>query len=398
MQLDPSRETAWKHLGYKRIGGHWDKPERVAAAKAEAEQQRKADRHWKPLLEKWREALASRDKTRREQAEKSLAEVTDPRAVPMIWAVFVSGGPQYHKMAVKLLGQIDSPGSSRALRALGAQESIGGGQAYGHPDAPATRSARFAPVLIALLRDPIKYEVRPVNGPGSQGQLFDQAEGRECQAALLAAGGAQCSADAGRSGCPSMPTVFPWSFVISGDYQMPRVISDELSRDTALSACLDLADNASRPISGVLNQAGVPAGLSQRHRCDHRRKTAVCRVFDLGPFQRAGIRASEAINRQVDIPVGQMMLDAQRSAQVAEQQLANDVQAIENYNAPIVDMNQRVRQVLTDSVGIDQGPEKSDWEKWLVDLSGYAFAAQARLSRRLSSSRFRSPINRRLFH
>ena len=81
----------------------------------------------------------------------------------------------------------------------------------------------------------------------------------------------------------------------------------------------------------------------------------------------------------MDIPVGQMMLDAQRSAQVAQQQLANDVQAIENYNSPIVDMNQRVRQVLADSIGIDQGPEKLAWDKWLVDLSGYAFAASSRL-------------------
>ena len=39
LQLDPSREAAWKRLGYKRIGGRWDKPERVAAAKAEAHAQ-----------------------------------------------------------------------------------------------------------------------------------------------------------------------------------------------------------------------------------------------------------------------------------------------------------------------------------------------------------------------
>ena len=52
LQLDPSRDAAWRHLGYKRIGGHWDKPERVAAAKAEAQEQHKADKHWKPFLEK----------------------------------------------------------------------------------------------------------------------------------------------------------------------------------------------------------------------------------------------------------------------------------------------------------------------------------------------------------
>ena len=74
LQLDPSRDAAWKHLGYKRLGGHWDKPERVAAAKAEAQQQHKRNKHWRPLLEKWRAAQISRDKARREQAEKSLAE------------------------------------------------------------------------------------------------------------------------------------------------------------------------------------------------------------------------------------------------------------------------------------------------------------------------------------
>jgi hypothetical protein len=40
-------------------------------------------------------------------------------------------------------------------------------------------------------------------------------------------------------------------------------------------------------------------------------------------------------------------------------------------------MNQRVRQVLTDSIGVDQGAETIAWEKWLVDLSGYAFSAQS---------------------
>ena len=57
IRLDPSREAAWKRLGFKKIGGHWDKPERLAAVKAEAQQQHKANEHWRSLLAKWREAL-----------------------------------------------------------------------------------------------------------------------------------------------------------------------------------------------------------------------------------------------------------------------------------------------------------------------------------------------------
>jgi Pretoxin HINT domain len=40
-------------------------------------------------------------------------------------------------------------------------------------------------------------------------------------------------------------------------------------------------------------------------------------------------------------------------------------------------MNQRARQVLADSIGADQGPDKLAWEKWLVDLNGYAISAQS---------------------
>ncbi len=65
LRLDPSREVAWKHLGYKKVGGRWQKPEIVDAQKHEDEQQKRANKHWKTLLERWREGLASKDKMRR---------------------------------------------------------------------------------------------------------------------------------------------------------------------------------------------------------------------------------------------------------------------------------------------------------------------------------------------
>ena len=67
LQRDPTREPAWKHLGFKKVGGRWDKPERRGGQKAAVELQHKANKHWRPLLEKWRGALASRDKTRRDR-------------------------------------------------------------------------------------------------------------------------------------------------------------------------------------------------------------------------------------------------------------------------------------------------------------------------------------------
>ncbi len=84
----------------------------------------------------------------------------------------------------------------------------------------------------------------------------------------------------------------------------------------------------------------------------------------------AGLMGS-AQSEFLRLPVGQMELDAQRSAQVASQQLAGDVQTIDAYNAPILETNRRVRQVLSEAVGTDKGDDHSAWLKWLVDLFGY---------------------------
>ena len=377
LQLDPSRDAAWRHLGYKKIGGRWDKPERVAAAKAEAHEQHKADKHWKPVLEKLINGLASKDKTRRALAEKSLSEVNDLRiAVPMIWGVVVDSatGEQHHNVAVRLLAQIDSPGSSRALAllALFSRSAAIRGTAT---QVLRRRDPRdFAATLIALLRDPIKYEVKRVNGPGSQGQILVKQKDvnvKRLYSPMSAPNISLTPEDRVTQDSDGLPVVIRQL----GSYVIP-IGAFGMSSAAANPGMFGLVPSAnSTHIAGALTHAGVPAGLSQAIG-DHLSRARQVPVLNPGG-PGGGVFVSELVNQELDIPVGQMMLDAQRSAQVAEQQLANDVQAIENYNGPIADMNQRVRQVLTDSVGIDQGTEKAAWDKWLVDLSGYAAAASS---------------------
>ena len=117
-RIAPGRDAAWKHLGYKKQGHHWVKPEEANAARQEALHQKQADKHWKTRLERLRDGLESKDPARRNRAENELAQVTDPRAVPMIWSVFVRGGERQQIAAVQMLGQIDGPPASTALAAL----------------------------------------------------------------------------------------------------------------------------------------------------------------------------------------------------------------------------------------------------------------------------------------
>src|SRR5207248_1625383 len=154
----------WRGLGGKKVGGRWVTEAQLAAEKAEAEAQKQADRHWKPLLTKWRGWLG--EASRRDAAEQALGEVTDPRAVAAVWSVLIAGSPSLHDRAVQVLGQIDAPAASRALAFL----------AVFDPSADVRRKAtetlkrrdprEFAGLIVALLRAPIQYEVRPVGGPG----------------------------------------------------------------------------------------------------------------------------------------------------------------------------------------------------------------------------------------
>ena len=175
-RISPSRDSAWKHLGYKKQGSRWVKPEEAASAKQEATRQKQADKQWKAKLERLRAGLESKDASRRAKAEQGLTEVTDPRAVPMIWAIFVPGGQRVQIAAVQMLGQIDGPAASNGLAAL----------AVFNPNAEVRRRAietltRRDPRdvvgrLIGLIHKPYKYQVRHVNGPGSPGELFVEGE------------------------------------------------------------------------------------------------------------------------------------------------------------------------------------------------------------------------------
>ncbi len=379
LRLDPRREAAWKHLGFKKSGGRWVKPEQQAAARHEAEEQARANKHWRPLLEQWRAGLAHRDKARRASAEVGLAGVTDPRAVPMIWAVFALHGAEGQKTAVRVLGQIDAPGSSQALAMLAAS----GKSAEVRGEAMQVLRGRdprdFAPMLIGLIRDPIRYEVKPVNGRGKPGELVikDGSTNRKRVYTPLSEPDVALQPNDRVSIDPA--TGLPVVSRMIGFYVPPQ--------PTMLTPAAIIGvpppGNAGQ-IAGILQKAGLSP--AQSHQLGqtlgaNAASSYQVQLNSVGMLMNpifGGDPATYLIGQTetLQIPIGQMELDAQRSAQVARQQLAGDVQAIDAYNAPILEANRRVRQVLSGVVGIDKGDDRGAWMSWLVDLFGYALAAQ----------------------
>ncbi len=176
IRLDPARADAWKHLGYRKQRNRWMKPDEVAAEKQDATRQKQADRRWRSKLEKLREDLQSKDAARRTRAEEAMAQVTDSRAVHSIWAVFAIGGTRLQVAAIQMFGQIDGASASNALAAMAI-----------YSPRPEVRGRAIETLmrrdprdvvgrLIDMVHKPYKYQVRPVQSPGSPGELFVEGE------------------------------------------------------------------------------------------------------------------------------------------------------------------------------------------------------------------------------
>jgi hypothetical protein len=170
VRLDAKRDAAWRKLGFKKINGRWMNDTQIAAEKT----QRQANATWGPRLQKLHDAL--HDQKTHADAAAELAGIVEPAAVPSVWNVFGRGAAGDQLIAVQLLGQIRSPASSQLLAILGvfAPSATVRGRA--------TETLRdrdpddYAPGLISLIRQPLRFEIRPVEGPGSTGTLFVEGE------------------------------------------------------------------------------------------------------------------------------------------------------------------------------------------------------------------------------
>ncbi|MBX6316520.1 MAG: hypothetical protein IRY99_26945, partial [Isosphaeraceae bacterium] len=172
-RLRPESEAPWKRLGYVRVGRRWMTPEQRAEQRAEEQAQAQADRRWWPRLVTWRHRLD--DAASRPEALRSLDEVRDPRAVPMVWTVFGQGPPRDQAVAVRVLDHIDAPLAARALARLAVVGTIETIQEAAADRLEGRDPRAYLGLLIGWLQAPVPYRVlRPVEGPGLPGILeFD---------------------------------------------------------------------------------------------------------------------------------------------------------------------------------------------------------------------------------
>jgi hypothetical protein len=390
LKRDPSRDAAWKHLGYKKSGGRWIKPELVAAAKARAQEQQRADKHWKPILERYRAALQSKDETRRARAQQALSQITDRDAVSMVWATFGRGDAAMQQVAVQVLGQIDDGSASRALVLL----AVFSGSAVVRGEAVATlrrKDAReFASMLIAMILEPIEFEVKKVRGPGQGGELLIKGQGSAPNLRRLYSP-------------PGVPvTQQPGDRVYLDENGLPVIArAENIFYTSTTLGQLAAGSHMSMPnaqqkgqfinmlANSGLGTSAQKVGQTVFHNYESWVNLAnsnyvfsanpIVAMAAAGPTLTPGIAPNPnsmiylEIAEGETIPIGRMALEAQKSAVFAEKQLESDVASLQEYNASLSQINDRVVPVLKDISGLNFGPKPAEWQKWYVNLIGYTF-------------------------
>ncbi len=307
--LDPSRDIAWLRLGYKKHHDRWSKPDDLAAQKLEADRQKRADAHWKTRLEKLREAMESPVESRRLKAEHDPYEITDPRAVPMIFRLFGNTSERMQLVAVELLAQVEGSTASFDMLAIALQT----------PSSTVLKRASQAlsrrdprdPIgwLVALVRKPFKYELKPGDGPGSNAVLMVNGE----------------------------------RFDIRRLYRMPGVKVDFISQGDMWWA--RVADVIPTPIPPY---AGNNPLLQQRS--DYM-------TLQLTESLIASTLMNEAIIR----------------SNAVKQTVDNDIQLLEGMNAQIDQANGRILPLLEDLTGQKFGDDPRAWQTWWADQLGLVY-------------------------
>lgn len=308
VMLDPRRDAAWKKLGFKKHRGGWRTDEQIAD---EAEQA-KADKEWKVRLKKLHHDVHGRRS--KPEARATLEAIVEPRAVPSIFREFCQGGAGDQMLGIQLLGQIESPLATKLITVLAV---------YGKTPAVRNRatetlrsrdSEEYLALLVNLLRDPLKYEVRPVNGPGSTGVLF--IEGERANSRRL--------------------------------YQAPA-FSMSLAPGDMVNFDANGFPTVIRPLStGSIRVVGT-------------RKT------------KTGEETTYQQDREVAIFSGaQILAEAQRGAMSAAAQLEADVAQIDSLNTATREFNNHVMKVATYASGKSLGDEPKDWREKLAAQGRYS--------------------------
>jgi hypothetical protein len=222
-------------------------------------------------------------------------------------------------------------------------------------------------MLIGLLRDRVEYEVKPVGGPGSPGELY--VKGKRLNSRQFYAAP------------PPLAGFQPGDIVGVDAFGLPVATRNmgyaTLSTTDAIAGALptgpDLTGLPNLLASSGLGALGQHAGQKAVHN-----QQGTQAVVD--QLSSSGLPISSMMTApvQAQVPVGQLMLQAQRQAEFSRERLRADVASLERYNEAIDRLNERVIAALESGTGEAFGKDRTAWIRWWTEGEETATSAPPR--------------------
>jgi len=330
--------------------------------------------------------------------------------VPAIWQTFARGGDEgRQRLAAAAFGRIAGPGASTALATLAVFSPHVGVRVEAANVLRRRDPREFVGLLASLIRDEIKYRVKPVEGPGSQGRLI--IEGRDANVlrrytpmqAPETMPWANLPVDA--NGMALVDRILVGYTPMSGPIPMVQLAAafraQQQEAEAAKNRLNALAGNNPQIAAVLSNPAMLTAfgGANTPNAPD-----VIPRDVTIAPWttrlsapalaqellrdsseaniHRLGgpnVRALNVVTTaDVRVPVEAMAEQARLSAMAARDQLAADVAQIEAYNAPVREVNDRATAVLKDVGGVDLGTDRKKWMDWAYEIEGRSYVSPIR--------------------
>ncbi len=377
VRLEPSREAAWKRLGCKKHHGRWMTQEQIDTAIAEEKAQDRADKTWGPKLARLKDDL--KVAARRADAEREIAKIDAPRAVPTVWRLFAHGSAADQARAVQIFAQTDAVAASQALAMLAVFGQTDGVRRAATESLVWRDRREFLDGLIGLLRVPLKYQVRPAMGPGDSPSLL--VEGDRYNVAR-------------KYETPSPPP--SWDFLVINramwqNYVNRCLWNGPISRTDRTKIANALIQGQANPVQALTNlaQSTNSPALETSPKVDGVPLDSFISAGIPLPFggQISGMWEGIAGGYSQTAWLPNMNRNQQRQMEVAihdiqeyryaimaqEQRLERDVAYLGAVNQLAEASNQRVSEVLETLTSQRFGSDRDQWASWWTDAKGYAY-------------------------
>ncbi|WZO97791.1 Hint domain-containing protein [Isosphaeraceae bacterium EP7] len=404
-RLKPDDADAWKQLGCKKFNGRWMTPEAVAEAKQEAQAQKLANRQWSTTLARWKGQL--RQKAKREEASAKLNGLEDSRAVPAVWAGFVTPLAEDQTLAVQLLGQIDTASATEALATLAVHSQHAEVRRLARETLVIRDPRDYMDAIIGQIHKPLIITgVQRPRQAGEPGILLVEGEAfnirriyrttevllldRQVQALNTTPG---ITVQEYNQQVRPGPNFRPFASAPS-PVELLTLATGDAGRATALVANSSLAGQQPSPPQNLgdspfpfLPAQFAPAkplapldGQSTpsqhpSHQPAYGKENLTGPGFRQVPPQQFVPIESDNTRTWRNEALWNLG-EADRAFIATQTQMSNDVEIISAYNAYIEGVNERAVPVLIGLTKQDFGSDPEAWKAWWADQKGYAYRSQ----------------------